>query len=85
MNRSFKVFNIDKTKNKEVIRFILLKLEINVVVIGLNSIGMFLEYDLLVKYNLKVNKDKEMIWFTRYPKNAKHNIKTLHLHQESGE
>jgi len=29
MNRSFEVFNINKTKNKEVTRFTLLKLEIN--------------------------------------------------------
>ena len=48
MDRSFKVFNIDRTKNREMTRFMLLKLEINehtekidIVVINLNSIDMF--------------------------------------------
>ena len=46
----------------EVIRFALLEVEINrykeridTVVIDLNSMDMFLEYDWLVKHNLKVN------------------------------
>ena len=48
MDRSFKVFNTDRTKNREMTRFMLLKLEINehtekidIVVINLNSIDMF--------------------------------------------
>ena len=62
MDRSFEVFNADRTKNKEVMRFVLLKLEINkhiekinIVVIDLNSMDIFLEYDWLIKYNLEVN------------------------------
>ena len=62
MNKSFKVFNVDRTKNGEVTRFTLLKLEINrhikkinVVVIDLNSMNMFLEYNWLVKHNSEVN------------------------------
>ena len=59
INRLFKVFNIDKTKNRKVIRFVLLELEINrhtekinVAVIDLNSMNMFLEYDWLFKHNV---------------------------------
>jgi len=62
MDRSFKVFNIDKTKNRKVMRFILLELEINgymekinAVVTDLNSINIFLGYNWLVKYNPEVN------------------------------
>ena len=62
INFSFEVFNADRTKNKEVMRFVLLKLEINkhiekinIVVIDLNSMDIFLEYDWLIKYNLEVN------------------------------
>ena len=52
MDRLFKVFNVNRTKNREVTRFISLELEINeyiekinVVVIDLNSTDMFLEYN----------------------------------------
>ena len=52
INSLFKVFNVDITKNREVTRFIPLKLEINryiekinIVVINLNSTDMFLEYN----------------------------------------
>ena len=62
MDRSFKVFNINKTKNEKVMRFMLLELEINkhmekinTVVTDLNSINMFLGYNWLVKYNPEVN------------------------------
>ena len=72
IDRSFEVFNTDGTKNKEVMRFVSLKLEINrhtekinIVVIELNSIDIFLEYDWLVKHNPEVNWDKETIQFTR--------------------
>jgi len=48
INKSFEVFNIDRTKNGEVTRFIPLKLEINrhmeqIDAIVLNSIDMFLD------------------------------------------
>ena len=51
INRSFEIFNVDGTKNREVTRFTLLELEINkhtkrinIVVIDLNSMDMFLGY-----------------------------------------
>ena len=66
MDRSFEVFNTDKTKNGEVTRFKPLELEINrhtekidIAVTNLNSINMFLEYDWLIKYNPEVNWDKK--------------------------
>jgi len=72
MDRSFEVFNTNGTKNREVTRFTLLELEINVhieridvVVTDLNGINIFLEYDWLVKHNPEVNWDKETIWFMR--------------------
>ena len=78
IDRSFEVFNIDRTKNGKVTRFVLLKLEINgyikninVTVIDLNITDMFLEYDWLVKHNSEVNWDKETIWFTRCSKQYK--------------
>lgn len=56
MDRSFKVFNVDKTKNGEVTRFTLLEVKINehkkqidTMVMNLNSMDMFLGYDWLVK------------------------------------
>ena len=52
IDRSFKVFNIDRTKNREVTWFALLEVEINkhkehidVTVMDLNGIDMFLEYN----------------------------------------
>jgi len=52
MERSFKVFNADGTKNGEVMQFAPLEVEINrykeqinVAVTDLNSIDMFLGYD----------------------------------------
>jgi len=78
MDRSFEVFNTNGTKNREVTRFTLLELEINVhieridvVVTDLNGINIFLEYDWLVKYNPEVNWDKETIWFMRCPREYK--------------
>ena len=62
MERSFEVFNADKTKNREVTWFVLLEVEINrykeqidAVVMNLNSTDIFLEYNWLVKHNLEVN------------------------------
>ena len=58
----FKVFNADGTKNGEVTRIVLLKVEINeykeqidAVVTDLNGTDMFLEHDWLVKHNPEVN------------------------------
>ena len=72
MDRLSEVFNIDKTKNEEVIRFVSLKLKINkhmekidTVVTDLNGIDIFLEYNWLVKHNPEVNWDKRTIQFIR--------------------
>ena len=69
----FEVFNADSTKNREVTRFSPLKIkinghkeQINIVVIDLNSTDMFLEHDWLVKHNLEVNWEKDIIQFMRY-------------------
>jgi len=52
MDKSFKVFNTNGIKNKEVTQFAPLKLKINrhmkyinIVVMDLNDMNMFLEYD----------------------------------------
>ena len=62
INFSFKVFNVDGTKNREVIRVTSLEIKINrykeqleAVVIYLNGTDMFLEHNWLVKYNSEVN------------------------------
>ena len=62
MNRSFKVFNTDKTKNREITQYILIEVKINrykkqtnAVVTDLNSIDIFLGYNWLVKHNPEVN------------------------------
>ena len=75
IDRSFKVFNTDRTKNGEFTQYILIEVKINrykeqidIVVIDLNSIDMFLEYDWLVKHNPEVNWNIKTIWFIRYPK-----------------
>ena len=72
---SFKVFNIDSIKNKEVIRIIPLKVEINrykkqiyVAVMDLNGTDMFLGHDWLVRHNLEVNWKEGTIQFTRCPR-----------------
>jgi len=66
IDRSFKVFNGDETKNEEVTRFKPLEVEINehkkhidTTVIDLNNTEIFLGYDWLVKHNIEVN------WNTR--------------------
>jgi len=66
MDRLFKVFNVDETKNEEVTRFKPLEVEINehkkhidTTVIDLNNTEIFFGYDWLVKHNLEVN------WNTR--------------------
>ena len=72
---AFKVFNIDKTKNREMTWFAPLKIEINkhkeqidIVVTDLNSMDMFLEHNWLVKHNLEVNWNIGTIQFTRCSK-----------------
>ena len=62
INFSFKVFNVDRTKNREVTRVAPLEIKINgykkqleTTVIDLNEINMFLGYDWLVKHNPEVN------------------------------
>jgi len=67
IDKSFEVFNVDGTKNREVTRFALLELKINeyikinAVVTNLNSMDIFLGYDWLVKHNPKLNQDKVTI------------------------
>ena len=63
---------IDKTKNREVTKFVLLELKINryiekinIIVTDLNNTDIFLRYDWLVKHNPEVNWDKEIIQFMR--------------------
>ena len=62
MDRSFEVFNTDRTKNREVTWFVPLEVkinrhkeQINMAVTDLNGMDIFLEYDWLVKYNPEVN------------------------------
>ena len=78
INFSFKVFNANRTKNKEVIRVAPLEIEINrykeqlkTTVTDLNGIDMFLGYNWLVKYNPEVNWKNRTIWFTRCPRSYK--------------
>jgi len=68
IDRLFKVFNTDGTKNGEVMIFVLLELEINrymkiinAVVIDLDGMDIFLGYNWLVKHNPEVNWDKKTI------------------------
>jgi len=60
----FNIFNVNKTRSKSyrVTQFILSELEmnkhienINIVVMSLNSMDIFLEYDWLVKHNPRIN------------------------------
>jgi len=62
MDRSFEVFNANRTKNREVTRFTPLEVEINghkeqinAAVTDLNGMDMFLGYDWLVKHNPEVD------------------------------
>ena len=72
INFSFKVFNIDRTKNGEVIKIVSLEIEINrhkekleAIVTDLNSTDMFLGHDWLIKHNPEVNWKNGIIKFTR--------------------
>ena len=78
IERSFKVFNTDGTKNGEVTWFVLLEVEINghkeqidAEVTDLNGIDMFLGYDWLVKHNPEVNWSTKTMWFTKCPKTCR--------------
>jgi len=72
INFLFKIFNADRTKNKEVTRVVPLEIEINrnkeqleTAVTDLNKTDMFLGHDWLAKYNPEVNWKNRTIWFTR--------------------
>jgi len=62
INFSFEVFNTDGTKNREVTKVAPLEIEIDrhteqleAAVTDLDGMGMFLDYDWLVKHNPEVN------------------------------
>jgi len=72
INFLFKVFDVDRTKNKEVTRVASLEIEINeykkqleAAVTDLNGMDMFLGHDWLVKHNLEVNWKNRTIQFIR--------------------
>ena len=74
---SFKVFNADRTKNREVTKVALLEIEINghkeileAVVTDLDGMDMFLGHDWLVKHNPEVNWKNGTIKFMRCPGNC---------------
>ena len=74
---SFKVFNTDRTKNREVTKMAPLEIEINrhketleAAVTDLDRTDMFLGHDWLVKYNPEVNWRNRTIKFTRCPGNC---------------
>jgi len=80
MDRSFKVFNANGTKNGEVTRFVPLEVEIdghkeqiNAAVTDLNGMDMFLGYDWLVKHNSEVDWNKGTMKFTKCPRTCKIN------------
>ena len=72
LNFLFKVFNADRTKNREVTKVAPLEIKINrhketleEAVIDLDGTDMFLGHDWLVKHNLEVNWKNRIIQFTR--------------------
>jgi len=74
INFSFKVFNTDGTKNREVTKVALLEIKINghteqleAAVTDLDRTDMFLGHDWLVKHNPEVNWKNSIIQFTRCP------------------
>jgi len=77
INFSFKVFNADGTKNREVTKVAPLEIEINghkktleAAVMDLDRTDMFLGHDWLVKHNPEVNWRNGTIKFTRCPGNC---------------
>ena len=78
INFSFKVFNADRMKNREMTRVAHLEIKINrqkeqleAAVTDLNSMDMFLEHDWLVKHNPEVNWKNRTIQFMRCPGSCK--------------
>jgi len=78
INFSFKVFNANGTKNRDMIKMVSLEIEINrhkeqleAAVTDLNKMDMFLDHDWLVKHNPEVNWKNGMIKFIRYPGSCK--------------
>ena len=74
INFSFKVFNTDGIKNREVTKVAPLEIEINgykeileAAVTDLNRTDMFLGHDWLIKHNPEVNWKNGTIKFTRCP------------------
>jgi len=72
MNKLFKIFNTDRTKNRKITIFAPLELEINgyvkridIEVMELNGTDMFLGYNWLAEHNLEVNWNIGTIWFTK--------------------
>ena len=68
INFSFGVYNIDGTKNRNIMKVAPLEVEINrhkehieVAVIDLNGMNMFLEYNWLVKHNPEVDWKEDKI------------------------
>jgi len=77
INFSFKVFNADGTKNREVTKVAPLEIKINghketleAAVMDLNGTDMFLGHDWLVKHNPEVNWKNGIIKFIRCPGNC---------------
>ena len=73
INFSFKVFNIDRMKNREVTKVVPLEIKVNrhkeiqeAAVMDLNGMDMFLGHDQLVKHNPEVNWKNSTIRFIRY-------------------
>jgi len=77
INFSFKVFNTNRMKNREVTKVAPLEIKINghketleAAVTDLDRTDMFLEHDWLVKHNPEANWKNETIKFTRCPGNC---------------
>jgi len=74
INFSFKVFNTDGTKNREITKVMPLEIEVNshkkqlkAAVMDLNRTDMFLDHNWLVKHNSEVDWKTGKIRFTRCP------------------
>jgi len=77
INFSFKVFNTNRMKNREVTKVAPLEIKINghketleAAVTDLDRTDMFLGHDWLVKHNPEANWKNETIKFTRCPGNC---------------
>lgn len=81
---SFKVFNVDGTKNGKVTWIVLLEVKINeykekidAAVTDLNGMNMFLRHNWLVRHNSEVNWKEGTIWFTRCPRMCRTNHQNI--------